>query len=80
VKCLLNQCRAADFPADAPALDANWRAVVLFGRGIASYEFALAKTLLGLADRADDCVGGIGLRYASIEGGWPRFEHAPNEV
>jgi len=34
-------------------LDANWRVVVLLGLNAASYKFALAKTLLGLADRAD---------------------------
>jgi hypothetical protein len=45
-----------DFLAKAPPLDANWRAVVLFGRNVASYKFALAKTLLTLADRADDRV------------------------
>jgi hypothetical protein len=45
-----------DFLAKAPTLDANWRAVVLFGRNDASYKFALAKTLLGLADRPDDRV------------------------
>lgn len=45
-----------DFLAKAPTLDANWRAVVLFGRNVASYKFALAKTLLGLTDRPDDRV------------------------
>jgi hypothetical protein len=45
-----------DFLAKAPTLDANWRAVVLFGRNVASYKFALAKTLLGFAERADDRV------------------------
>ena len=45
-----------DFLAKAPTLDANWRAVVLFGRNVASYKFGLAKTLLGLADRPDDGV------------------------
>ena len=44
------------FLAARPTLDANWRAVVLFGRNVASYKFALAKTLLGMADRADDRV------------------------
>jgi hypothetical protein len=46
----------SDFLAKKPTLDANWRAVVLFGRNVASYKFALAKTLLGVADRADDRV------------------------
>ena len=45
-----------DFLAKAPTLDANWRAVVLFGRNVASYKFALAKTLLDLADCSDDRV------------------------
>jgi hypothetical protein len=45
-----------DFLAKAPTLDANWCAVVLFGRNVASYKFALAKTLLGLADRPGDRV------------------------
>ena len=45
-----------DFLAKAPTLDANWRAVVLFGRNVASYKFALAKTLIGFADRTDDRV------------------------
>ena len=45
-----------DFLTRAPSLDANWRAVVLFGRNVASYKFALAKTLLDLADRSNDRV------------------------
>ena len=45
-----------DFLAKAPTLDANWRAVVLFGRNVASYKFALAKSLLEMADRSDDRV------------------------
>jgi hypothetical protein len=45
-----------NFIAQAPTLDANWRAIVLFGRNVASYKFALAKTLLGSAERADDRV------------------------
>jgi 5-methylcytosine-specific restriction endonuclease McrA len=45
-----------DFLAKNPSLDSNWRAVVLFGRNVASYKLALAKTLLGVASRADDRV------------------------
>jgi hypothetical protein len=45
-----------NFLSVAPTLDASWRSVVLFGRNVASYKFALAKSLLGLADRADDRV------------------------
>jgi hypothetical protein len=46
----------ADFLAKSPTLDSNWRAVVLFGRNEASYKFALAKTLLEMAERPDDRV------------------------
>jgi hypothetical protein len=46
----------ADFLAERPTVDANWRAVVLFGRNVASYKFALAKTLLSMANRTDDHV------------------------
>jgi hypothetical protein len=31
-----------DFLAKAPTLDASWRAVVLFGRNVASYKFAVS--------------------------------------
>lgn len=41
-------CCMTDFLAKAPTLDANWRAIVLFGRNVASYRFALVKTLLGI--------------------------------
>jgi hypothetical protein len=46
----------SDFLAKRPTTDANWRAVVLFGRNVAAYVFALAKCLLGMSDRADDRV------------------------
>src|SRR5690349_11099386 len=45
-----------DFLAKSPTLDSNRRAVVLFGRNATSYKFALAKTLLEMADRVDDRV------------------------
>jgi hypothetical protein len=45
-----------DFLSKRPTLDSNWRAVVLFGRNVVSYKFALAKTLLDMAGRADDRV------------------------
>jgi hypothetical protein len=62
-----------EFLATAPALDTSWRAVVLFGRNVASYKFALAKTLLGLAECADDRVPLEGAR-CSLR---PTPEHLP---
>ncbi len=61
-----------DFLAKAPTLDANWRAVVLFGRNVASYKFALAKTLLGLADRANERVS---LEELAAPFSWHLCEH-----
>jgi hypothetical protein len=39
------------FHEQTPTLDSNWRAVILFGRNVASYKFALAKTLLEKAEQ-----------------------------
>jgi len=36
------------FISREPTLEENWRAIVLFGRNVASYKFALAKALLQL--------------------------------
>lgn len=37
------------FLTTSPTLDANWRAVVLFGRNVASCKFAPTKSLLEMA-------------------------------
>ena len=33
----------------SPSLDSYWRSIILFGRNVASYKFALAKSLLEIA-------------------------------
>jgi len=38
------------FQEGKPSLDSYWRSVVLFGNNVASYKFALAKSLLTLVD------------------------------
>jgi len=35
-----------DFIHQAPTLDNYWRSIILFGRNVASYKFALAQALL----------------------------------
>jgi hypothetical protein len=40
-----------EFSPAQPSLESCWRSVILFGRNVASYKFALAKSLLELADR-----------------------------
>lgn len=44
------------FIAKAPALEDYWRGIVLFGRNVASYKFALAKSLLELQPQAGTLV------------------------
>jgi hypothetical protein len=39
------------FEETAPALDSYWRAIILFGRNVASYKFALGQSLLDLGSR-----------------------------
>ena len=38
----------SDFSAESESVAQHWRSVVLFGRNVASYKFALAKSLLDL--------------------------------
>jgi hypothetical protein len=45
-----------EFYEVTPTLDNYWRSIVLFGRNVASYKFALAKSLLEFQDRGDDLI------------------------
>jgi hypothetical protein len=46
----------AKFYEVTPTLDNYWRSIVLFGRNVASYKFALAKSLLEFQERGDDLI------------------------
>jgi 5-methylcytosine-specific restriction endonuclease McrA len=46
----------AEFYEVTPTLDNYWRSIVLFGRNVASYKFALAKSLLEFRDRGNDLI------------------------
>jgi len=46
----------AEFYEVTPTLDNYWRSIVLFGRNVASYKFALAKALLEFQGRGDDLI------------------------
>jgi len=41
-----------EFFSSDPTLSSYWRSIILFGRNSASYKFALAKSLIELADRS----------------------------
>ena len=44
------------FTETTPTLENFWRSIILFGRNVASYKFALGKSLLELADQDGDVV------------------------
>ena len=46
----------ADFLGRQRTLDIYWRAVVLFGQNVASYKFALAKSLIELSAESESFV------------------------
>jgi hypothetical protein len=39
-----------------PSLENYWRGIILFGRNVASYKFALAKALLELSEKDSDFI------------------------
>lgn len=47
---------ALSFTETTPTLENYWRAIILFGRNVASYKFALAKSLLELDKRTGEIV------------------------
>lgn len=48
-KVLKCQMDIEEFKEQYPSLDSYWRSIILFGRNVASYKFALAKSLLEIA-------------------------------
>src|SRR5439155_461320 len=45
-----------NFEITDPSLESQWRSIVLFGRNVASYKFALAAALLELKSPSNDLV------------------------
>ena len=39
-----------------PSMENYWRSIILFGRNVASYKFALAKALYDLKDHSNDLI------------------------
>ena len=46
----------ARFQEEHPSTDSYWRSIVLFGSNVASYKFALAKSLLELAENNESSI------------------------
>jgi len=45
-----------EFYETTPSLENYWRGIILFGRNVASYKFALAKSLLDLSTSSNDLI------------------------
>ncbi len=45
-----------EFQESTPTLESYWRSIILFGRNVASYKFALSQSLLELADAGKTAV------------------------
>ncbi|MQN01191.1 MAG: hypothetical protein DUD27_03265 [Lachnospiraceae bacterium] len=43
--------RVKEFQEYYPSIESYWRSIILFGRNVATYKFALAKSLLELANK-----------------------------
>jgi 5-methylcytosine-specific restriction endonuclease McrA len=52
----MSEPRAVQFVRSSPTVENYWRAIILFGRNVASYKFALAASLIDLADQGREAV------------------------
>lgn len=49
-------CYLNNFYEINPSIENYWRSIILFGKNVASYKFALAKTLYDFKDRTNDLI------------------------
>lgn len=62
-----------------PTLDNYWRSIVLFGHNVASYKFALAKSLLDFKDRGNDLVRLEELAIPFTQNVCEHLKHSPKQ-
>ena len=63
-----------------PDLESFWRAAILFGRNVASYKFALAKSLLQFQNRKDDLVTLEELASPFVKHICEHLRHSPKQA
>ena len=69
-----------DFYDVEPTLDNYWRAIILFGRNVASYKFALAKSLYELKSVSNDLVTLEQLAYPFSKHLCEHLNHSPKQI
>jgi hypothetical protein len=63
-----------------PTLDNYWRAIILFGRNVASYKFALAKSLYELNTVSNDLITMEQLAEPFSRHLCEHLQHSPRQV
>ncbi len=70
----------SDFYEVEPTLENYWRAIILFGRNVASYKFALAKAMYEFKDNPDDLISLERLAEPFSRNLCEHLQHSPKQV
>ncbi len=70
----------SDFYDIEPSLENYWRAIILFGRNVASYKFALAKALYELKDNSNDLISLESLAEPFSRHICEHLRHSPKQI
>ncbi|MDF1877000.1 hypothetical protein JHD47_04125 [Sulfurimonas sp. SAG-AH-194-L11] len=63
-----------------PSIENYWRSIILFGRNVASYKFALAKSLYDLKDSSNDVIKLEELAKPYVKHLLEHLSHSPKQI
>lgn len=63
-----------------PSIENYWRSIILFGKNVASYKFALAKSLYDFRDRANDLITLDELAKSYVKHLIEHLSHSPKQI
>ena len=63
-----------------PSMENYWRSIILFGRNVASYKFALAKALYDLKDSSNDVIKLEELAKPYVKHLLEHLKHSPKQI
>jgi acetyl-CoA C-acetyltransferase/acetyl-CoA acyltransferase len=69
-----------DFYEIEPSIENYWRSIILFGRNVASYKFALAKALYDLKDSSNDVIKLEELAKPYVKHLLEHLKHSPKQI
>ena len=69
-----------DFYEIEPNMENYWRSIILFGRNVASYKFALAKALYDLRDSSNDLITLEELAKPYVKHILEHLKHSPKQI